>query len=186
MRIWNLKRRLQLPSPRQNVAIRNPADPMTCICWITRQEATRETLCYGTGLGFIGIWQQQGEGMEDFDAKVSRRIGTGKEIMCLTYDHAGNDTRIATGTRDKRVQVWSFDFRGPLIPIFSIELSTTIPRTINFNRTASRDLLVFGMYDGEVYVNVTILTDNSDIPCSHALRGTDGFIIATSNAGPLM
>lgn len=124
--------------------------------------------------------------MEDFDAKVSRRIGTGKEIMCLTYDHAGNDTRIATGTRDKRVQVWSFDFRGPLIPIFSIELSTTIPRTINFNRTASRDLLVFGMYDGEVYVNVTILTDNSDIPCSHALRGTDGFIIATSNAGPLM
>lgn len=185
MRVWDLKRRLQLPSPRHIVGIQNPADPVTCVSWITRQEATRETLCYGTGLGFIGIWQQHGEGLEDFDAKVSKRIGTGKEIMCLTYDHSGNDTRIATGTRDKRVQVWSFDFKGPLIPVFSIELSTTIPRMINFNRTASRHILVFGMYDGEMYVNMitlaTILTT-----CRHQLRGTDGIVMATHNAGPLM
>ncbi|KAG1793681.1 WD40-repeat-containing domain protein [Suillus plorans] len=154
-RIWDLKQQLQLPSPRQNVALRNPANSMTCVCWITRQDATHETLCYGTRLGFIGIWQQQGEG---------------KEITCLTYDHAGDDTRIATGTWDKHVQVWSFDFKGPLILIFSIKLSTTIPCTINFNHTASRDLLVFGMYDGEV----------------HALWGTDGAIIATNNAGPLI
>jgi WD40 repeat protein len=150
MRIWDLKRRVQLPTPRQTPAIQNPADPVTCACWITRQEATRETLCYGTGLGFIAIWQQQGEGLKDFNAKVSRRIGTGKEIMCLTYDHTGDDTRIATGTRDRRVQVWAFDFKGPLIPIFSVELSTTIPRTVNFNRTPGRNVLVFGMYDGEM------------------------------------
>ncbi|KAG1796580.1 WD40-repeat-containing domain protein [Suillus variegatus] len=151
-------------------AIQNPADPVTCVCWITRQEATRETLCYGTGLGFIGIWQQQGEDLEDFNAKVSRRIGTGKEIMCLTYDHIGDDTRIASGTRDRRVQVWAFDFKGPLIPIFAVELSTTIPRTVNFNRTASRNLLVFGMYDGKI----------------HTLRGSDGTIIATNKAGPMI
>lgn len=150
MRIWDLKRQIQLPAPRQTPTIRYSADPVTCACWITRQEATRETLCYGTGLGFIGIWQQQGEGLEDFDAKMSKRIGTGKEIMCITYDHTGDETRLATGTRDRRVQVWSFDFKGPLIPIFSIELSTTIPRTVNFNRTANRNLLVFGMYDGEM------------------------------------
>ncbi|KAG1823063.1 WD40-repeat-containing domain protein [Suillus variegatus] len=147
MRIWDLKRRVQLPTP-----------------------PTRETLCYGTGLGFIGIWQQQGEDLEDFNAKVSRRIGTGKEIMCLTYDHIGDDTRIASGTRDRRVQVWAFDFKGPLIPIFAVELSTTIPRTVNFNRTASRNLLVFGMYDGEI----------------HTLRGSDGTIIATNKAGPMI
>jgi WD40 repeat protein len=141
---------VQLPTPRQTPAIQNPADPVTCACWITRQEATRETLCYGTGLGFVAIWQQQGEGLEDFNTKVSRRIGTGKEIMCLTYDHTGDDTRIATGTRDRRVQVWAFDFKGPLIPIFSVELSTTIPCTVNFNRTPGRNLLVFGMYDGEM------------------------------------
>ncbi|KAG1728745.1 WD40-repeat-containing domain protein [Suillus paluster] len=170
MRIWDLKWQLQLPSPCQNVGLHNPADPVTCASWITRQEVTRKTLCYGTGLGFIGIWQQQGEGMEDFDTKVSRRISTGKEIMCLTYDHAEDDTCIATGTQDKCVQVWSFDFKGPLIPIFSIELSTTIPRTIHFNCTASQNLLVFGMYDGEV----------------HALRGTDGVIIAMNNAGPMI
>ncbi|KAG2739765.1 WD40 repeat-like protein [Suillus brevipes Sb2] len=166
MRIWDLKRRAQLPIPPQTPAIRNPADPVTCACWITRHEATQETLCYGTGLGFIGIWQQQGEGLQDFDAKISRRVGTGKEIMCLTCDHTGNDTRIASGTRDRRIQVWAFDFKGPLIPIFSVELATTIPRTINFNRTASRNILVFGMYDGEM--------------------GTDGAVIATNNAGPLI
>ncbi|KAG2335430.1 WD40 repeat-like protein, partial [Suillus weaverae] len=169
MRIWDLKRRVQLPTPRQTPAIQNPADPVTCACWITRQEATRETLCYGTGLGFICIWQQQGQGLEDFNAKVSRRIGTGKEIMCLTYDHTGDDTRIASGTRDKRVQVWTYDFKGPLVPVFSIELSTTIPRSVNFNRTASRNLLVFGMYDGEI----------------HTLRGSDGVVIATNKAGPM-
>ncbi|KAG2037329.1 hypothetical protein BDR03DRAFT_982322 [Suillus americanus] len=88
---------------------------------------------------------------------MSKRIGTGKEIMCLTYDHSGNDTCIATGTHDKCVQVWSFDFKGPLIPVFSIELSTTIPYMINFNRTASRHLLVFGMYDGEVYMAHSVI-----------------------------
>ncbi|KAG2048868.1 WD40 repeat-like protein [Suillus hirtellus] len=152
MRIWDLKQRLQLPSPRQNMGLQNPVDPVTCACWISRQEA------------------QQGEGIEDFDAKVSRRIGTGKEIMCITYDHAGDDTRIATGTWDRCVQVWSFDFKGPLIPVFSIELNSTISLMINFNRTASRNLLVFGMYDREV----------------HALRGTDGVFIAMNNAGPLI
>ncbi|KIK35766.1 hypothetical protein CY34DRAFT_26540 [Suillus luteus UH-Slu-Lm8-n1] len=161
MRIWDLKKRLQLPTPRQSPAIQNPVDPVT---------STRETLCFGTGLGFLGIWQQQGEGLENFDAKVSRRIGNGKEIMCLTYDHAGDDTRIASGTRDRCVQVWSFNFKGLLIPIFSVELSTTIPCTVNFKHSASRNLLVFRMYDGEV----------------HTLRGTDGVIIATYNAGPMI
>ncbi|KAG2751885.1 WD40 repeat-like protein [Suillus brevipes Sb2] len=170
MRIWDLKKRVQLPTPPQTPAVQNPANPVTCACWITRHEATRETLCYGTGLGFIGIWQQQGEGLQDFDVKLSRRIGTGKEIMCLTYDHTGDDTRIASGTRDRHVQVWAFDFKGPLVPIFSVELATTIPRTVNFNRTASRNILVFGMYDGEI----------------HTLRGTDGVVIATNNAGPLI
>ncbi|KAG2057303.1 hypothetical protein BDR06DRAFT_969492 [Suillus hirtellus] len=80
---------------------------------ITHQEVTHETLCYGTGLGFIGIWQQHGKGLEDFDAKISRRISTGKEIMCLTYDHSGNDTCIATRTHNTHVQVWLFDFKGP-------------------------------------------------------------------------
>ncbi|KAG1846393.1 WD40-repeat-containing domain protein [Suillus subalutaceus] len=147
MRIWDLKQRLQLPSPRQNIGLQNPANPVMCACWITCLDATRETLCYGTGLGFIGIWQQQGEGMEDFDAKVSRRIA-----------------------QDKHIQVWSFNFKGPLLPIFSIELSTMILRTINFSHSASQNLLVFGMYDGEV----------------HALWGTDGVIIAMNNAGPLI
>ncbi|KAG1901790.1 WD40-repeat-containing domain protein [Suillus fuscotomentosus] len=145
MRIWDLKRRVQLPTPPQTPAVRNPADPVTCACWITRHEATRKMLCYGTRLGFIGIWHQQGEGLQDFDAKVSRRVGMGKEIMCLAYDHTGDKLEF-------------------------VELATTIPRTMNFNCTASRNILVFGMYDSEI----------------HTLRGTDGIVITTNSAGPLI
>ncbi|KAG2062942.1 hypothetical protein BDR04DRAFT_1123597 [Suillus decipiens] len=90
--------------------------------------------------------------------------------MCLTYDHAGDDTQIASGTCDRHVQVWSFNFKGLLIPIFSVKLSTTIPCMVNFKHSASRNLLVFGMYDGEV----------------HTLWGTNGVIIATYNAGPMI
>ncbi|KAG2135313.1 WD40-repeat-containing domain protein [Suillus clintonianus] len=167
MRIWDLKRRVQLPTPRQTPAIQNPADPVTCACWITRQEATRETLCYGTGLGFIAIWQQQGEGLEDFNAK----------IMCLTYDHTGDDTHIATGTRDRRVQVWAFDFKGPLIPIFSVELSTTIPRTVNFNRTPGRNLCT----SMSIHISRGLM-----IVLAILLRGSDGTVIATNKAGPMI
>ncbi|KAG0709131.1 hypothetical protein DFH29DRAFT_870160 [Suillus ampliporus] len=101
MRIWDLKRRVQLPTPPQTPAVRNPTDPVTCTCWITRHEATCETLCYGTGLGFIGIWQQQGE--------------------------------------------------------------------VNFHRTASRNIVVFGMYDGEIHP--TLITS------SEVLRLGNGYII---------
>ncbi|KAG1803960.1 uncharacterized protein BJ212DRAFT_1304479 [Suillus subaureus] len=135
MRIWDLKRQAQLPIPPQTPAIQNPADLVTCTCWITCHEAMQETLCYGTGLSFIGIWQQQGEGLQDFDAKYQGGLE-----------------------------------QGPLILIFSIKLATTIPHTINFNCAASRNILVFSMYDGEI----------------HTLRGTDGAIITTNNAGPLI
>ncbi|KAG1806323.1 uncharacterized protein HD556DRAFT_1225602, partial [Suillus plorans] len=97
-------------------------------------------------------------------------IGTGKEIMCLTYDHTGDKTRIASRTHNRWVQVWAFDSKGPLIPIFSVELSTMIPRTVQFKRTASKNLLVFGMYDGEI----------------HTLQGSDGTIIGTNKAEPMI
>ncbi|KAG2062940.1 hypothetical protein BDR04DRAFT_986758, partial [Suillus decipiens] len=103
-----------------------------------------------------------------------RRIGNGKEIMCLTYDHAGDDTQIASGTCDRHVQVWSFNFKGLLIPIFSVKLSTTIPCMVNFKHSASRNLLVFGMYDVLVITksNISLLFHQSGhtaVDASHML-----------------
>ncbi|KAG2341495.1 hypothetical protein BDR05DRAFT_949587 [Suillus weaverae] len=138
MRIWDLKQQLQLPSLRQNMGLQNPVNPVTCACWITRQEAVRETLCYGTGLGFIGIWQQQGEGIEDFDAKVSRRIGT----VFRMYD---GEVHVLQGT--DRVIIATNNAR-PLI--YNTNLIKMFPKQVVFGEKT--DVVVSGSDAGVIYI----------------------------------
>ncbi|KAG2365320.1 hypothetical protein BDR07DRAFT_1374402 [Suillus spraguei] len=64
--------------------------------------------------------------------------------------HKSIKTNWDSGTHDRQVQVWAFDSKKPLIPIFSVELSTMIPYTVQFKQMASRNLLVFRMYDSEI------------------------------------
>jgi hypothetical protein len=59
--------------------------------------------------------------------------------------------RVATGTRDSVVQVWSFDSNEGLRPLFSVQLSTTVPRTLGFVDNTAQDLYVFGLYNGNWY-----------------------------------
>jgi hypothetical protein len=64
----------------------------------------------------------------------------------------GNATRIATGTRDKCVQVWSFDSSSrKLISIHSNAFSQEkdiVPKCLAFEDNEKQDLYVFGLYDG--------------------------------------
>ena len=54
---------------------------------------------------------------------------------------------VLTGTRDRCVQVWALDSRYNLSNIFSVELPATVPRAVYSH---GADILVFGMYDGEM------------------------------------
>ena len=58
--------------------------------------------------------------------------------------------RIATGTRGHQVICWTFH-NNILVPVFSIQLSTTIPKGIVFVY-GQRDVYVWGMYDGQMWV----------------------------------
>lgn len=91
---------------------------------------------------------RQGAGHE-FEEVCMRRIGNGQEIMHISLDATSErgNTRMAVLTRDKRVQVWTLDGGYHLSIVFSIELLSTVPRASVFH---GQEIVVFGMYDGEV------------------------------------
>lgn len=64
----------------------------------------------------------------------------------------GTATRIATGTRDKCVQVWLFDSSSrSLVSVHSSAFSQDkdiVPKSLAFENNEKKDLCVFGLYDG--------------------------------------
>ncbi|KAG2046080.1 hypothetical protein BDR06DRAFT_856595, partial [Suillus hirtellus] len=82
-----------------------------------------------------------------FQEICARRLGSGFEITCLSW-HSSTDgnIRIAVGTRDKMVQVLVLNVNLQLQSVFAVRLETTVPKSVAF--TDSRDVYVFGLYDG--------------------------------------
>jgi hypothetical protein len=83
------------------------------------------------------------------------RIAKGGEILCIAVDTSGgSSTRIATGTRDSCVLVWSFDSSSrKLQPLHAGSYGDgkdIIPKGLAFADNATKDLHVFGLHDGAV------------------------------------
>lgn len=79
------------------------------------------------------------------------RTGNGKEITCLAQNSSEDRaTRFLLGTRDQRVQVWKFD-KQKLKPLLSVQLDKTVPKAVEFAEN-TKDVIVFGLFDGKVYV----------------------------------
>lgn len=55
LKIWNIKSSRELPAPQQSCEQRGQ---VSCSAWITRQHEQRETLCFGTGLGYLVFWRE--------------------------------------------------------------------------------------------------------------------------------
>ena len=145
LRLWELAKRVELSKPSHAW---NPQDPITCAAWVTPRDDNKELLCCGTGLGYLLLWKQREPAME-FEETMARRIGTGCEVMAISCDASEIGTRVLTGTRDRCIQVWALDSRYNLSNIFSVELPTTVPHAVYSH---SADVIVFGMYDGEMWV----------------------------------
>jgi WD40 repeat protein len=80
-------------------------------------------------------------------------LGTGHEITCIACDDSGDDsTRLATGTRDRLVQVWKLDSKAQLHPVFSVQLDMTVPKAVVFGANGNKDIYVLGVFDGNLYV----------------------------------
>ncbi|KAG2358556.1 hypothetical protein BDR07DRAFT_1379317 [Suillus spraguei] len=97
-----------------------------------------ETLCYGTGLGYI----------EKFQEIWARRLGSGFEITCLSWHSTSSEgnLQIVVGTRDKMVQVLTLNTSSQLQPDFTVQLENTVPKSVAF--ADNRSIYVFGLYDG--------------------------------------
>jgi hypothetical protein len=86
-----------------------------------------------------------------FEDAFAKRVGTGHEITCLAWDESsGAAIRIATGTRERLVQVWTFESNVRLQSVFSVQLDVTIPKAICFANNKARDIYIFGLYDGNL------------------------------------
>ena len=83
----------------------------------------------------------------------ARCVGTGCEILSLAVDTKGRQPcRIACGTRNQHVQVFSVGDQWELQSIFSIQLSGTVPKSVTFSGNSRGDIYVFGLYDGQMLV----------------------------------
>ncbi|KIM52977.1 hypothetical protein SCLCIDRAFT_139901 [Scleroderma citrinum Foug A] len=84
LKIWDLKRLVEVPSSVHQHAFR---DPVSAAMWITRKDDTSQTLCFGTGLGYLIFWHQSTKSNPmQFKELVVKRVGTGCEITCMTCD----------------------------------------------------------------------------------------------------
>ena len=83
----------------------------------------------------------------------SVRIAKGGEILSLAVDISGGiATQIATGTRDKCVQVWLFDSSSRTLQSVHSKAygddKSIVPKALAFADNEAKDLYVFGLYDG--------------------------------------
>ncbi|KAF8580525.1 hypothetical protein K439DRAFT_1356777, partial [Ramaria rubella] len=167
VQLWDMTTLAQLGFPCPQYGVRGQ---VSCMMWVP-QDLTRETLCYGTGLGFL-VFQPDAEGgilaQGNFEEVWSNQIGKCFEIMCIMCNNASGC--IAIGTRDSIVQVWNFDSNEGLRPLFSVQLDSTVPKSLGFVDNMAQDLYVFGMYNGQW----------------HTLHGDDGKIFSSKDTGKMI
>lgn len=150
VRLWDIKTEVTIDTPGQDPIHRGP---VSCVTWVTRPDELREILCAGTGLGYLIIWvQNQRSG--SFVEKTVQRLGNGYEVTCIAKDPSiEGDVRIAVGMRDRLVLLFSMDSRVQLVNMFAVQLDKTVPKCVGFADN-DEDILVFGLYDGNVYVYI--------------------------------
>lgn len=130
----------QIVGPREGPIVRGP---ISCIVWVTHRNENYETLCYGTGLV-----------QSCFEELTAKRLGTGCEITCMVCDNTEETTRLVVATRDRIVQMWKLDLKGQVQSVFSVQLDVMVPKGVAFVENAAKDIYVFGLYDGNLYVHL--------------------------------
>jgi hypothetical protein len=114
--------------------------------WLTSPYDQYETLCFGTALGYIVVWRQEGNGR--FVEITGTRVGGGKEILDITVDTPMKDhMRFVVGARCGSVQLWKYDCHGSLTALKAVVIGRTIPRKVTFTSRANI-IRVFGFYNG--------------------------------------
>jgi WD domain, G-beta repeat. len=148
--------------------------------WVKRRDDLHNILAFGTALGYLVLWRQtvcttsekvfvadQSQDHDIFEECYSRRVAHGQELTCLSWDSSNEVTlRLASGTRDQCIQLWSFNGKE-LHSIWSIQLTSTVPKTIGFSENPGADLYVFGIYNGQWHI---LAGEDGSVKCSNDLN----------------
>ena len=72
VRLWYMRNQSQLITPAYSLAQKGA---VTCVQWITWSCNAEEILCYGTALGYIGVWVHQpvSESMFLYEYEIHRQ-----------------------------------------------------------------------------------------------------------------
>ncbi|KAI6013461.1 hypothetical protein BKA83DRAFT_4063380 [Pisolithus microcarpus] len=145
IKLWNILTHGELTAPTHI----DSRGAVTCATWMKTRYTLSETLCYGTSLGYI-VFLRSHPADVSFTYICARRLGSGLEITCITWDSASVDStcQIALGTRDNIVQVLVLGANSQLHSVFAGRLDSTVPKSIAFGDPGS--IYVFGLYDGNV------------------------------------
>ncbi|KAG2137124.1 uncharacterized protein EDB93DRAFT_1091337, partial [Suillus bovinus] len=143
VKLWDIKSRKELTCSTHHES----RGTVSCAVWVTTRLGMGETLCYGTGLGYV-IFLRSNIEQTHFQEICARRLGSGFEITCMVWDSSSSEanTRIAVGTRDKVVQVLVLNTNSQLQAVFSVRLDNTVPKSVVFGD--NRCVYVFGLYNG--------------------------------------
>ncbi|KIK32041.1 hypothetical protein CY34DRAFT_62186, partial [Suillus luteus UH-Slu-Lm8-n1] len=125
VKLWDIKSRKELTCSTHHES----RGTVSCVVWVTTRLGMGETLCYGTGLGYV-IFLRRSQVDTHFQEICARRLGSGFEITCMVWDSSSSEanTRIA------------------LQAVFSVRLHNTVPKSVAFGD--NRCVYVFGLYDG--------------------------------------
>jgi hypothetical protein len=142
-----MRTELGIDTPGQDPVHRGP---VSCVIWVTRPDKLREILCYGTGLGYLMVWVQNHHS-GSFVEKSVQWPGTGQEVTCIAKNPSSKgDIRIVVGMRDRLVLLFALDPRMQLVNAFAVQLDNMVPKSVGFADN-DEDILVFGLYDSNVY-----------------------------------
>lgn len=137
--------------------------------------------CSSHWLTHISLTYEKG----GFVETASRRLGTGEEILSIARDDTQSQ-RLVIGTRGGLVVGIEVDIRNEMMSaFFSVKLSPTIPKGVAFAED-SENIYVFGLYEGDMYIDLISI---SDIPLTTSrltLRTKDGKVLSSQNIGTPM
>ncbi|KAG1728480.1 WD40-repeat-containing domain protein [Suillus occidentalis] len=145
VKLWDINSRKELACSSHH---HESQGTVSCAAWTLTRPTTVETLCYGTGLGYI-VFLRRSVIDKRFQEICVRMLGSGFEITCLSWDSTSSEanTRIAVGMRDKIVQVLLLNTNSQLQSVFAVRLDNTVPKSVAF--ADNYDIYVFGLYDGK-------------------------------------
>jgi hypothetical protein len=84
---------------------------------------------------------------------LTRKIGFSSQIACIiSKTYTQSPVRLAVGTRNKCIQVFTFNHKKSIQPLFAIKLEVTVPVLLGFVDNPRKDLYIFGLYNGYLYM----------------------------------